>query len=136
MKWIYVLKVQLIILYFDYYKFSPGLKTSDQSQSSRISLSEKIYLFGLFFLQIYNAFLHSIFNLSDKLPFLPLLLTSVYCSVGVLYAWLKFYVHSISLISDKQWRHWNSISHKCIPIVNKIKMCKSLIRYISDHTAY
>jgi alpha-1,3-glucosyltransferase len=55
---------------------------------------ENIYLFGLILLEIYNLFIHTAFGLAVKFPFLPLLLTSVYCAVGILWSWLLFY-HSV-----------------------------------------
>ncbi len=55
---------------------------------------ENIYLFGLIVLEIYNLFIHTALGLAVKFPFLPLLLTSVYCAVGILWSWLLFY-HSV-----------------------------------------
>ncbi|XP_028405571.1 probable dolichyl pyrophosphate Glc1Man9GlcNAc2 alpha-1,3-glucosyltransferase isoform X2 [Dendronephthya gigantea] len=52
---------------------------------------ENIYLFGLIPLEIYNLLIHSALGFDLTLPFLPLLLTSVYCSVGILWSWLLFY---------------------------------------------
>ncbi|XP_050385010.1 probable dolichyl pyrophosphate Glc1Man9GlcNAc2 alpha-1,3-glucosyltransferase [Argentina anserina] len=45
------------------------------------------YLVGLLLVEICGQFLHPIF-LGDKLPFLPLMLISVYCSIGVMYSFL------------------------------------------------
>jgi alpha-1,3-glucosyltransferase len=53
---------------------------------------ESVYLLGIVPLEAYCMFVHSYFGLADKLPFLPLMLTSVYCAVGVVYCWLKFYL--------------------------------------------
>ncbi|PRQ57078.1 putative dolichyl-P-Glc:Glc(1)Man(9)GlcNAc(2)-PP-dolichol alpha-1,3-glucosyltransferase [Rosa chinensis] len=45
------------------------------------------YLVGLLLVEIWGQFLHPIF-LGAELPFLPLMLISVYCSVGVMYSFL------------------------------------------------
>lgn len=41
----------------------------------------------------YSEFLHSFMGLSTSLPFLPLLLYSLYTSVGITSAYLTFYAH-------------------------------------------
>ena len=41
----------------------------------------------------YSEFLHSFMGLSTSLPFLPLLLYSLYTSVGITSAYLAFYAH-------------------------------------------
>ncbi|XP_013790813.1 probable dolichyl pyrophosphate Glc1Man9GlcNAc2 alpha-1,3-glucosyltransferase [Limulus polyphemus] len=52
---------------------------------------EAVYLLGLVFLQLYCSFGHTFLGLDKRLPFLPLLLISTYCALGILYAWLRFY---------------------------------------------
>jgi len=52
---------------------------------------ESLYLAGLLPLEVFTGLLHPVLGLSRSLPFLPLLLTSLYCAVGVTYCWLKFY---------------------------------------------
>lgn len=52
---------------------------------------ELIYSFGLNALLVYEFILQYVLNFDRKLPFLPLLLTSVYCSIGIIYFWLKYY---------------------------------------------
>ncbi|KAJ7393086.1 hypothetical protein OS493_008384 [Desmophyllum pertusum] len=43
---------------------------------------EACYLYGLVFLEFYCSVIHPFTVLAVKLPFLPLMLTSVYCAVG------------------------------------------------------
>jgi len=54
-------------------------------------LSEKLYLVGLAPLYVFTNLLHPrLFRTGDgsiRLPFLPLMLTSVYCALGLVYAW-------------------------------------------------
>ena len=57
-----------------------------------LPLHELLYCFGLIALLFYEFSLQYALNLDKKLPFLPLLLTSVYCSLGIMYFWLKYYV--------------------------------------------
>ena len=52
---------------------------------------ENVYLCGLILLEIYNLLIHNALGFSVKFPFLPLLLTSVYCAVGIMWSWLLFY---------------------------------------------
>lgn len=57
--------------------------------SSLLSTKWKsLYLWGLLPLEIYCSIVHYIL-LRDTLPFLPLMLTSVYCAFGIVWAWLS-----------------------------------------------
>lgn len=47
----------------------------------------KSYLAGLVIVEIWGQFLQPLI-LGDKLPFVPLMLISIYCAVGVLYSWI------------------------------------------------
>ncbi|CAH2225638.1 probable dolichyl pyrophosphate Glc1Man9 c2 alpha-1,3-glucosyltransferase [Pelobates cultripes] len=53
---------------------------------------ETIYLCGLIPLEIFCEIVFPLTSWQQKLPFFPLLLTSVYCAVGVSYAWLRLYI--------------------------------------------
>lgn len=54
---------------------------------------ESLYLLGLSLIFLYENVIHNVLGLSQKLPFLPLLITSVYCSFGVMYCWFRYYVY-------------------------------------------
>lgn len=56
---------------------------------------EIIYLFGLLGLFAYENFFHYLLSFNIIFPFLPLMLTSVYCAVGVLYFWVIYYIDFI-----------------------------------------
>ena len=60
---------------------------------------EAWYLYGLVFLEFYCSAVHPFTVLAVKLPFLPLMLTSVYCAVGVMWAWIVFYVDTLKTSS-------------------------------------
>ncbi|KAH9552352.1 hypothetical protein CY35_09G062200 [Sphagnum magellanicum] len=51
-----------------------------------LSIFEKVYLAGLVLVEVYGQVLHPFF-IRDHLPFLPLMLISGYCSIGMLYFW-------------------------------------------------
>ena len=57
---------------------------------------ESSYLYGLFFIFIYQEIIHKILGLQDKLPFLPLMIISVYCALGMFLSWLKFYQQTLT----------------------------------------
>ncbi|XP_026469771.1 probable dolichyl pyrophosphate Glc1Man9GlcNAc2 alpha-1,3-glucosyltransferase [Ctenocephalides felis] len=61
-----------------------------------LNILESMYIYGLGFLFIYENFLHKII-FKEKLPFLPLLLTSLYCAMGVMYSVLCFYKYFLCL---------------------------------------
>lgn len=59
--------------------------------SSRIPLMtslESAYLIGLLFMESYSSLFHGLL-FGSALPFIPLLLTSFYCSIGMLYIYLR-----------------------------------------------
>ncbi|GFN77711.1 alpha-1,3-glucosyltransferase [Plakobranchus ocellatus] len=59
-----------------------------------LNILESIYLWGLVGLNIFNSGFPTWLlglDIMSRLPFLPLMLTSVYCAVGVIYCWLYFY---------------------------------------------
>ncbi|PIK39970.1 putative dolichyl pyrophosphate Glc1Man9GlcNAc2 alpha-1,3-glucosyltransferase [Apostichopus japonicus] len=56
-----------------------------------LSVFESLYLWLLVALFLYTDGVHPLLGLSAQLPFLPLLVTSVYCALGVTYSWIKFY---------------------------------------------
>lgn len=57
-----------------------------------LNIFESVYLIGLIPIFLYVNFLHRLIGLDVKLQFLPLMITSVYCSLGVIYCWIKYYV--------------------------------------------
>jgi hypothetical protein len=41
-------------------------------------------------IELYNSVFNFYFGFDTKLPYLPLMITSVYCSVLILFCWVKF----------------------------------------------
>lgn len=52
---------------------------------------ELLYTIGLIGLLLFEFCIQYLLNLDKRLPFLPLLLTSFYCSIGIIYFWFKYY---------------------------------------------
>ncbi|KAL5973715.1 hypothetical protein ACLOJK_030371 [Asimina triloba] len=61
--------------------------TAEREGCSLIGWIEVIYLLGMVGVEIWGQFLHPYF-FHDKLPFLPLMLISIYCAMGMIYSWI------------------------------------------------
>ncbi|KAJ9549275.1 hypothetical protein OSB04_021818 [Centaurea solstitialis] len=91
----YPIKVVLLLLHIAlmWYGFSSQFSERVESDKRRTSVSivtgwmEKSYLFGFVVVEIWGQFLHP-FLLGDKLPFLPLMMMSFYCALGMMYSWI------------------------------------------------
>lgn len=70
-----------------------------------LPLHELVYSFGLIALLFYEFILQYALNFDKRLPFLPLMLTSVYCSIGIMYFWVKYYAEFLfNDYSNKKYR--------------------------------
>lgn len=65
-----------------------------------LHIHESLYCIGILCLPLYENLLQYALGLDTKLPFLPLMITSVYCSIGMTYFWLKFYCEYLFQSSD------------------------------------
>ncbi|GFP91033.1 probable dolichyl pyrophosphate glc1man9glcnac2 alpha-1 3-glucosyltransferase [Phtheirospermum japonicum] len=99
----YPIKVILLILHavliFFGYSWHFSLKTAtktdfvkerDDKSGNRvfhIGLLGKSYMLGLLVIEIWGQFLHPII-FGDRLPFLPLMMISIYCALGMMYSWI------------------------------------------------
>ena len=62
-----------------------------------LDLYQMIYLAGFILLHIYCSLIHThVLGLNQQLPFIPLMFTSVYCSLGVIYSFIQFYMTTIN----------------------------------------
>ncbi|XP_006022386.2 probable dolichyl pyrophosphate Glc1Man9GlcNAc2 alpha-1,3-glucosyltransferase [Alligator sinensis] len=81
----------LLMLLFTVYSFS-SLRTLFRKNGPLLNWLEILYLTALVPLEIFCEIVFPLSPWKLKLPFIPLLLTSVYCALGITYAWLKLYV--------------------------------------------
>ncbi|XP_048216386.1 probable dolichyl pyrophosphate Glc1Man9GlcNAc2 alpha-1,3-glucosyltransferase isoform X2 [Perognathus longimembris pacificus] len=81
------IKILLMLLFTIYSVFS--LKTLFRKEKALLNWTETLYLLGLVPLEVCCELLFPLTSWKLKYPFVPLLLTSGYCAVGIAYAWLR-----------------------------------------------
>lgn len=92
---------ELLIIKLSLYLFYTAtiwyaVRVIQSNKENRIlSWHEVIYALGLIGIFSYEVCFQYVLGLDQKLPFLPLLLTSVYCSIGITYFWLKYYIRFV-----------------------------------------
>lgn len=59
----------------------------ENTKSGLVGKLGHLYIWGMIFAEIWGRFLHP-YLLNNKLPFLPLMLQSIYCSLGMLYSYI------------------------------------------------
>ncbi|XP_059819906.1 probable dolichyl pyrophosphate Glc1Man9GlcNAc2 alpha-1,3-glucosyltransferase isoform X4 [Hypanus sabinus] len=84
------IKISLMLL-FTIYSFS-ALRALFRKQGTLLSWPESIYLNGLIPLQLICEIIYPLTPWQQRFPFVPLLLISVYCSLGTTYAWIRLYI--------------------------------------------
>ncbi|XP_077723321.1 dolichyl pyrophosphate Glc1Man9GlcNAc2 alpha-1,3-glucosyltransferase isoform X4 [Canis aureus] len=75
----------------------PSALHCTRKEKTLFNWMETFYLLGLAPLEIFCEFVFPFTSWKLKYPFIPLLLTSVYCAVGITYAWFRLYV---SVLTD------------------------------------
>nr|CAG4637044.1 EOG090X06YP [Ceriodaphnia reticulata] len=103
-----VVKTVLVLTYsLASYSFLSALHYDPKSKSTLIKFRswERFFLYGLVVVALFECCIHSMVFPSGALPFLPLLIMSVYCAVGVIYVWFLFVISSLKtekVIKQKQ----------------------------------
>ncbi|XP_071077566.1 dolichyl pyrophosphate Glc1Man9GlcNAc2 alpha-1,3-glucosyltransferase isoform X4 [Desmodus rotundus] len=85
----------LLMLLFTIYSIS-SLKTLFRKEKPLFNWMETFYLLGLGPLEVFCEFVFPFTSWKLKYSFLPLLLTSAYCAVGIAYAWFKLYLSALT----------------------------------------
>ncbi|KAM6907893.1 dolichyl pyrophosphate Glc1Man9GlcNAc2 alpha-1,3-glucosyltransferase isoform 1-T1 [Xenentodon cancila] len=80
-----------LMLMFTVFSFT-ALRKLHSSQGPLLCPLEVLYLLGLAVLAVASEVIFPLSPWQHRLPFLPLLATSVYCSVGVCYSFLRLYI--------------------------------------------
>eukprot|EP01133_Synstelium_polycarpum_P011616 gene11616-13560_t len=65
-----------------------GSSSSSSRGGFTLNWLETLYLFGLVPLELFNVVIHPIY-LATRLPFIALMLTSLYCAIGVHYCYIR-----------------------------------------------
>lgn len=58
---------------------------------------ESLYVLALGFIFLLDSVVFPFSGFSKSYPFLPLMLTSVYCAVGIMCCWLRYYYYFINM---------------------------------------
>ncbi|XP_012869638.1 PREDICTED: probable dolichyl pyrophosphate Glc1Man9GlcNAc2 alpha-1,3-glucosyltransferase isoform X2 [Dipodomys ordii] len=83
------IKILLMVLFTIYSVYS--LKTLFRKEKALLNWTETLYLLGLVPLEVCCEFLFPFTSWKLRYPFIPLLMTSGYCAVGITYAWFRLY---------------------------------------------
>ncbi|CAH1414516.1 unnamed protein product [Lactuca virosa] len=83
----YPVKVILLLLYVAIMWFGFSSTFSEKKDGVVSGWIEKSYMVGFVVVEIWGQFLHPLI-LGDRFPFLPLMLISFYCALGMMYSWI------------------------------------------------
>ncbi|XP_075054716.1 dolichyl pyrophosphate Glc1Man9GlcNAc2 alpha-1,3-glucosyltransferase isoform X3 [Mixophyes fleayi] len=80
--------------------FSVGsLKALFRKEGQLLSCLETLYLCGLLPLGLLCEIIYPLSPWHQRLPFIPLMLTSIYCALGVGYSWIRLYISAFTGLS-------------------------------------
>lgn len=80
----------LKLLFFTFYAICTSTLLIQRFKKNILFLHEWLYIAGLPLIIVYESVLHE-FLFNKNLPFLPLAITSLYCSLGVTYSFFLYY---------------------------------------------
>nr|XP_039274095.1 probable dolichyl pyrophosphate Glc1Man9GlcNAc2 alpha-1,3-glucosyltransferase isoform X1 [Styela clava] len=90
-----VTKISIVVIYTMLsFELLHKLKQSNLKDKSKWCLPllgrfETLYIFGLVINEVYCSALHRFMPFSEKFEFVPLMMTSTFCAVGVTWSWIK-----------------------------------------------
>ena len=92
------------------------------------SSTNRLFLLGAIVIELYKVFLHKLI-FKDKMEFLPLMITSVFCAIGVLTSFLQFF--TICFLQRIQTMY---LKHQCHKAERNIvsRMMKELDRKVDS----
>ncbi|XP_056386057.1 probable dolichyl pyrophosphate Glc1Man9GlcNAc2 alpha-1,3-glucosyltransferase [Hyla sarda] len=85
----------LLMAIFTVFSFS-SLKALFRKEGKLLNCVEALYVFGLVPLGLLCEVIYPLTPWQQRLPFIPLLLTSVYCALGIAYSWIRLYISLFS----------------------------------------
>lgn len=91
----YAAKVFMAVAYFCASWFGGKLLFGPDKVHTVVSGPERAYLAGFLVVEAFGSVLHSIM-FGNKLPFLPLMVTSVYCACGVVHVWARMFTQYVT----------------------------------------
>jgi len=86
--WIHAVSSTYTLYYITKDPIRSKKEPENAAQAIGLTLLERIYLYGLILIQAFYSIIHPLL-FHDKYPFLPLLLVSVYCAIGLFYVWVR-----------------------------------------------
>ncbi|VDO94266.1 unnamed protein product [Soboliphyme baturini] len=87
-----VLKYGVFVVYFGIAYMLLHKMHGCGGKISLLTVPELFYVLGIVCIEFYCRFAHTLL-FTTRLPFMPLLITSVYCAIGVVYSWILFCWH-------------------------------------------
>ncbi|XP_040282339.1 probable dolichyl pyrophosphate Glc1Man9GlcNAc2 alpha-1,3-glucosyltransferase isoform X1 [Bufo bufo] len=84
----------LLMAIFTVFSFS-SLKALFRKEGRLLTCLESFYVYGLIPLELLCEIVYPLTAWQQRLPFVPLLLTSVYCALGIAYSWIRLYISTV-----------------------------------------
>ncbi|XP_073404746.1 dolichyl pyrophosphate Glc1Man9GlcNAc2 alpha-1,3-glucosyltransferase isoform X1 [Dendrobates tinctorius] len=81
----------LLMAIFTVFSFS-SLKALFRKEGNLLSRLEALYVCGLLPLELLCEIIYPLTPWQRRLPFIPLLLISMYCALGITYSWIRLYI--------------------------------------------
>ncbi|CAG9765398.1 unnamed protein product [Ceutorhynchus assimilis] len=92
----------LFLILYSIYSFYSLYKINQTKATCKYTLPllnifESLLVLGLVAVFAYEQIIHKLLGFDKKWPFLPLMLTSFYCALGIMYCWGKYYVYFLRM---------------------------------------